>query len=300
MGLPGGGPCAANACAAAVHRVLPRPSSHVPDPASAASRNDALLAGPCPQKERRWAASNARSRPQCRPGWSGGCAGGEAALLRVLGIDPGIATCGYGLIDAEDGGRGRPQVLVYGALRPRMTGDAARLCVLYAEICRLIDAHRPDAAAVERLYHTRNVSTAASVGLARGVILLALAHAGLPFGEYTPTEVKLAVAGYGGADKRQMQTMVAAQLGLADPPRPDDAADALGLCLCHLCGEGLRVRLAAVRQPLLAEGRGRLTGLEAEGEARRERPSGLPGRRGARGVASRPSGPADGAGEGSA
>ena len=172
-------------------------------------------------------------------------AGGGEAALRVLGIDPGIATCGFGVIERGTGGPGRPVVLEYGALHPKGSGDPARLRVLYAEICRLVERHRPDAAAVERLFHTRNVSTAASVGQARGVVLLALAQAGVPIGEYTPTEAKLAVAGYGRADKAQMQAMVATQLGLAAPPRPDDAADALGLCLCHLLGQGLRDRLLA-------------------------------------------------------
>lgn len=120
-----------------------------------------------------------------------------------------------------------------------------RLCYLYDHLVALLAAHQPQAAAVERVYHNRNVSTAASVGQARGVALLALAQAGLTVTEYTPTEMKLAVAGYGGADKRQIQTMVAAQLAMPAPPTPDDAADALGLCLCHLAGEGLRGRLRA-------------------------------------------------------
>lgn len=163
----------------------------------------------------------------------------------MLGIDPGIATCGYGVLEAPTGSGGRPGLITYGALRPRGAGDAVRLADLHTALRGLIAAHRPDCAAVERLFHTRNVSTATSVGQARGVILLALAQAGLPYAEYTPTEAKLAVAGYGGADKRQMQAMVAAQLGLAQPPRPDDAADALGLCLCHLLAAGLQARLAA-------------------------------------------------------
>lgn len=194
---------------------------------------------------------------------------GEAALLRVLGIDPGIATCGFGLIEAREGGRGRPSVLAFGALRPKGHGDPARLADLHADICRLIEAHRPDCAAVERLYHNRNVSTAAAVGQARGVILLALGRAALAIGEYTPTEVKLAVAGYGGADKRQMQAMVAAQLGLQEVPRPDDAADALGLCLCHLLGQGLQARLAAAGAARPPRGL-----LEAVNRAERERRSG--------------------------
>ncbi|HNZ13138.1 MAG TPA: crossover junction endodeoxyribonuclease RuvC, partial [Anaerolineaceae bacterium] len=94
--------------------------------------------------------------------------------------------------------------------------------------------HRPESAAVEKLFFQRNVTTALAVGHARGVILLALAQAGLPVAEYTPLEVKQAVAGYGGADKHQMQEMTRALLGLSDIPRPDDAADALGIAICHL------------------------------------------------------------------
>lgn len=159
--------------------------------------------------------------------------------LRIVGIDPGIATCGFGIID-HAGGAARPAALAHGVWRTRSGSDAERLRVLYDEVCRLLAAHRPDAAAVERLYHNRNVSSAASVGQARGVVLLALAQREVPVAEYTPTAVKAAVTGYGGADKRQVQLMVAEQLGLDAVPRPDDAADALGLCLCHLLGQGMR------------------------------------------------------------
>jgi crossover junction endodeoxyribonuclease RuvC len=103
--------------------------------------------------------------------------------------------------------------------------------------------HRPEGAAVERLFFQRNVSTAMSVGQARGVVMLALAEARVPLGEYTPREVKKAVAGYGGADKRQMQEMVRVLLGLEHVPQPDDAADALALAICHLHASGLQRRL---------------------------------------------------------
>lgn len=167
--------------------------------------------------------------------------------LRVIGIDPGIATCGYGVIEGSGSAR-RPAVLTWGALRPEGEG-AERLRVLRAGIAVLLAEHRPEAAAVERLFHTRNVRTAAAVGQARGVVLLACAEAGLEVAEYTPTELKLAVAGYGGADKRQVRHMVAAQLGLVRIPSPDDAADALGLCLCHLAGAGLRRAVGAGERP---------------------------------------------------
>lgn len=161
--------------------------------------------------------------------------------MRVLGLDPGISTFGYGV--AERGANAaRATMLAMGVLRPR-GDDPARLRQLYHGLGDLIATFRPDRAAVERVFHTRNVSTAASVGQARGVALLACAEAGVPVSEYTPTQMKLAVAGYGGADKRQVQTMVAVQLGLDGPPKPDDAADALGLCLCCLWGQGLEERL---------------------------------------------------------
>ncbi len=165
-------------------------------------------------------------------------------LLRVLGIDPGIATCGFAVVERRLGGH-RPAAVVFGAIRPRGPGDLKRLLELHQAVTRLVVEHRPEAAVVERLYHNRNVSTAAAVGQARGVVLLALAQVGLDVAEAAPTEMKLAVAGYGGADKRQVGAMVAAQFGLSRPPAPDDAADALGLCLWWLQGRALRARLAA-------------------------------------------------------
>src|SRR5687767_11075269 len=109
-----------------------------------------------------------------------------------------------------------------------------RLVMLYDELTKLIALHRPDTGAVEKLFFQRNVSTAMTVGQARGVALLAMAQAGLSVGEYNPNDVKQAVSGYGAADKPQMQGMVRAILNLADVPRPDDAADALAVAICHL------------------------------------------------------------------
>ena len=164
--------------------------------------------------------------------------------MRVLGIDPGIATCGYAVVDRPPAPGREPVLAACGALRPEGTGPL-RLAALFDGIRGLIRAHAPDATAVERLYHNRNVRTATEVGQARGVILLALVQAGLPVTEYTPTEVKLAVTGFGGADKAQMRRVVAARLRLLRPPRPDDAADAVGLCLCHFQGEAMRRLVAA-------------------------------------------------------
>jgi len=111
---------------------------------------------------------------------------------------------------------------------------AQRLLLLHRRLRELILLHRPQQGAVEKLFFQRNVRTALSVGQARGVALLALAEADLPVAEYTPLEVKQAVAGYGGADKPQVQQMVRALLGLAQVPQPDDAADALAVAICHL------------------------------------------------------------------
>ena len=151
--------------------------------------------------------------------------------MLVLGIDPGLATTGYGLVEAQG------QLLVplaYGIVRtPAKTPMAERLVLLYAQVRDLIDHYGPDAAAVEELFFSTNARTAMTVGHARGVLLLTLAEAKLPVSEYTPMQVKLAVTGYGGADKAQMQSMVRLLLNLDDVPRPDDAADALGVAICH-------------------------------------------------------------------
>jgi crossover junction endodeoxyribonuclease RuvC len=152
--------------------------------------------------------------------------------MLVLGIDPGTATTGYGLVrEAETG----PVLVAYGTIQtPAGAPMPDRLRTIYHELKQLIALHGPDSAAVEKLFFQRNVSTAMSVGQARGVALLALAEAGVSVGEYTPRDVKQAVAGYGGADKHQMQQMVRAILHLTEAPRPDDAADALAVAICHL------------------------------------------------------------------
>jgi crossover junction endodeoxyribonuclease RuvC len=106
----------------------------------------------------------------------------------------------------------------------------------------LLALHRPDAAAVERLYFQRNVTTAMVVGEARGVLLLALAQSGIPVGEYTPGEIKQAITAYGSAKKQQMQEMIRLLFGLSEVPRPDDAADALAVAVCHLQRAGLEQR----------------------------------------------------------
>ncbi len=151
----------------------------------------------------------------------------------VLGIDPGTATTGYGLVRLNPGGQ--LEAVTFGVIvTPPHTAAHLRLQMLYDDLRELLVAHHPDSCAVERLFFQRNVSTAIGVGQARGVVLLALAQAGLEVAEYTPNEVKQAVAGYGSADKRQVQEMVRTLLQLPELPKPDDAADALAIAITHL------------------------------------------------------------------
>jgi crossover junction endodeoxyribonuclease RuvC len=154
-------------------------------------------------------------------------------MTLALGIDPGTATTGYGFVRlADDGGL---EAVKFGViLTPAHTPDHERLLTLHRELNQLIQLQRPDTAAVEKLFFQRNISTAISVGQARGVVMLAIAEAGLDVGEYTPNEVKQAVVGYGSAQKKQVQEMVRVLLGLSEIPRPDDAADALAVAITHL------------------------------------------------------------------
>ncbi len=153
--------------------------------------------------------------------------------MLALGIDPGTATTGFGLVRETQ--QGQLEAVKYGViLTPAKELPEKRLLYLYQQLKELILLHRPESAAVEKLFFQRNVSTAINVGQARGVILLSLAEAGVAVTEYNPLDVKKAVAGYGGAEKGQVQQMVKALLGLEDIPRPDDAADALAIAICHL------------------------------------------------------------------
>lgn len=149
--------------------------------------------------------------------------------MRILGLDPGIARTGYGIIDAD---RARVEHHTSGCiLTPPRTPHPERLAQLAVELRAIVRTHKPDLAAVERLFFTKNTSTAMAVGEARGVALAVLAEAGVPVVEYTPSAVKGAVSTYGRADKRQVQTMVKLLLKLPRIPKPDDAADALAVAL---------------------------------------------------------------------
>ncbi len=148
----------------------------------------------------------------------------------VLGIDPGTARTGYGLV-RRDGSR--LVALDFGCLETIPDRELPeRLLLIHQAVSELIEEHRPEVVGVERLFFNKNVQTAFAVGQARGVVLLAAAQAGLPVYEYGPHEVKMAVTGYGKAPKDQVQRMVQMILGLSAIPHPDDAADALAVAVC--------------------------------------------------------------------
>jgi crossover junction endodeoxyribonuclease RuvC len=149
----------------------------------------------------------------------------------VLGIDPGYAIVGYGAIEHS---RGKSKMIGYGAITTQPGPDISlRLREIYQDMCKLLDTIRPDAVAVEELFFTNNVTTGIAVAEARGVILLACAQRGLIPAEYTPMQVKQGVVGYGKAEKKQVMEMTRSLLGLKALPKPDDAADALAVALCH-------------------------------------------------------------------
>ena len=158
--------------------------------------------------------------------------------MRVLGIDPGVATTGVAVVEKDSA---RPRARFVGVvLTPSGMPPGPRLDLLRARLLELLDLHRPDVAAVERLFFNANVKTAMAVGQASGVVLATCAEAGLEVTDYTPTQVKQSVVGVGNAHKRQVGAMVAAVLGLKDPPKPADAADACALAICHINRSGLR------------------------------------------------------------
>ena len=151
----------------------------------------------------------------------------------ILGIDPGIAITGYGLINEED--TGEISCMACGVIRTEIgLSQPDRLLQLFNGLNQLIEQYKPASAAVEKLFFQKNVKSAMSVSQARGVVLLACARAGVPVYEYAPVEVKQAVAGYGKADKKQIQEMVKVLLQMDTIVKPDDAADALAIAICHL------------------------------------------------------------------
>jgi crossover junction endodeoxyribonuclease RuvC len=163
----------------------------------------------------------------------------------ALGIDPGTATCGFGVVSLLDG---RLRLLDAGVIRtPADETDASRLRQLHAALAALVSQHQPQRVGVERLFFQRNVQTAMAVGQARGVALLVAAEAQLPVGEPTPSEVKQAICGNGAADKRQVAAMVARLLALSLDGVPDDATDALAVAIGSAYGAAVQDRLAQAR-----------------------------------------------------
>lgn len=162
----------------------------------------------------------------------------------ILGIDPGTAMTGWGVIEAQDKipGRGnRMRVVDYGCIKTDSKTDfSKRLEIIYQELNKIIKKYNPDIAAIEEIFFAKNVKTALKVGHARGVVILSAVNAGLEVAEYTPLEVKQALVGYGRAEKQQVQKMVKVLLCLKDIPKPDDAADALAVAICHINSRGIK------------------------------------------------------------
>lgn len=151
--------------------------------------------------------------------------------MRILGIDPGIAIVGFGVVDSE---RGKQDFVRCGVITtPADTSLSSRLDRIYSDMEEVISTFKPDVAAIEELFFNTNITTGISVAQGRGVILLACYRRGLPVYEYTPLQVKQAVVGYGRAEKRQVIDMVKRILNLSAAPKPDDAADAVAIALCH-------------------------------------------------------------------
>ena len=151
--------------------------------------------------------------------------------MRILGIDPGIATIGFGVVDSENG---KNRLVQCGVITtPAHTSLASRLEQIYTDMMQLIDLFKPDAVSIEELFFNTKITTGIAVAHGRGVILLACENAGLKIYEYTPLQVKQAVVGYGRAEKKQVMEMVRRICALPAPPKPDDAADAVALALCH-------------------------------------------------------------------
>ena len=151
--------------------------------------------------------------------------------MRILGIDPGTGILGFGVIDVD--ARGKATLVDAGVIRtPVKQADSDRLFTIYDELQQVIKDNQPDIMSVEKLFFAQNVTTAMSVSQARGVVLLLGKQSNLELHEYTPQQIKMAITGYGKADKRQMQEMVRVILGLREIPKPDDAADAIAAAIC--------------------------------------------------------------------
>ena len=167
--------------------------------------------------------------------------------MRILGLDPGIATVGFGIVETE---KNRQKLVNCGVITtPAHTPLTSRLDQIYTDLEELIRIYRPDAMAVEELFFNTNITTGISVAQGRGVILLCAYRAGVSIYEYTPLQVKQAVVGYGRAEKKQVQEMVKRILSLSAVPKPDDAADAVALALCHARSSTSLLNLEGAHNP---------------------------------------------------
>lgn len=167
--------------------------------------------------------------------------------MRILGIDPGIGTVGFGVIDAE---QGKNQYVACGVIStPPNTALSPRLDMIFNDLNELIEAFAPEAIAVEELFFSKNITTGIAVAHGRGVILLSAYRSGIPVYEYTPMQVKQAVVGYGNAKKTQVIYMVQRLLRMNAAPRPDDAADALALAICHARSATSQLNLKGASDP---------------------------------------------------
>lgn len=167
--------------------------------------------------------------------------------MRILGLDPGIATVGFGVVDSENG---RQKLVACGVITtPAHTPLSSRLDQIYTDLEELIRTYKPDAMSVEELFFNTNITTGISVAHGRGVILLCAYRAGVRTYEYTPLQVKQAVVGYGRAEKKQVMDMVKRMLNLPAPPKPDDAADAVALAICHARSATSKLNLEGEQSP---------------------------------------------------
>jgi len=166
----------------------------------------------------------------------------QSDTMRILGIDPGIAIVGYGVVDKEGN---RYKTIAYDAVTTKAhTPLEDRLQKVYDGVCEIIKEYKPDAMSIEELFFNNNAKTALTVGQARGVIILAAVQNHIPVYEYTPLQVKQALTGYGRASKTQIQQMMKSMLGLTEVPKPDDVADALAIAVCH----GNSMRFNSIKQ----------------------------------------------------
>ncbi len=168
--------------------------------------------------------------------------------MRILGIDPGYAILGWGVID-RIGNKFR--VIAYGAITTdKDMSMTARLEYIYDSLRDIIDEYRPEVAGIEKIYFNSNAKTAINVGQARGVAVLACIKGGLQVEEYTPLQIKQALVGYGRADKKQVQFMVKTMLGIQEVPKPDDTADALAAAICHGNSADTIARMRAIKEKI--------------------------------------------------